>query len=139
MIYTYIGTAVTARDSNQPFNDYSYITAANINVNPLVIARCITGMGPSNNDDNSELGGWYFRAEKVLDSKCNDSNVIESSGAAISDYTGVIDLLQCADLTIFSEGVYTCMIDEGATMVQSMRLGVYLTGRSELHIIRMYI
>jgi len=139
VICAYVGTALTASDSNQPFNDYSYITAANINEYPLVIARCITGMGPSNDDDNSELGGWYFKAEKVLNSKCNGSNVIESSGAAISDYTGVIDLLQCADLTTFSEGVYTCMINEGATMVQSMRLGVYLTIRSELHNICMYI
>ena len=96
-------------------------------------------MGPTNEDDNSDLGGWYFKSKKVLDSKCNDSNVIESSGAAISDYTGVIDLIQCADLTTFSEGVYTCMINEGAMIVQSMSLGVYFTERSELQNICTYV
>ena len=130
-----IGTAITetSLSSNQTVDDYSYIIATDMIVNPLVIARCIIGLGPSG-DENSELGGWFFNGTVVPSGDCNDSNVIESNGAAISDYIGVIDLFQCGTFSNFSEGVYTCTIIEtnNAVMEQSIRLGVYFTERSEL-------
>ena len=114
--------------SNQILTDY--INARNNNTNPL-IARCVTGLGPTDND-NAALGGWYFNSTEVPSGECNDSTGLQSNGAAISDYVGVIDLLECGAFSTTAEGVYTCTIMNSLMMSQSMRLGVYFTGRSEL-------
>ena len=125
-----LGIEITV-NNNQTISDYSYITASDMIVNPLIIARCVTGLSPSG-DDNSEVGGWLFNGSAVPSGgECNDSNVIESNGAPISDNVGVIDLFQCGTLSISSEGIYTCETNN-AMMDQSIRLGLYLTTRSKL-------
>ena len=130
MYVYYIGIAITI-SNDQTISDYSYITARDMIVNPLMIARCITGLSPCNSD-NSEVGGWFFNRNAVPSGgKCTDSNVIESNGAPISDNVGIIDLFQCGILSISSEGVYTCEINN-VMMDQSIRLGLYLTARSKL-------
>ena len=126
-----LGIAITI-SNDQTISDYSYFTARDMIVNPLMIARCVTGLSPCNSD-NSEVGGWFFNGNAVPSGrKCNDSNVIESNGAPISDNVGVIDLFQCGTLSISSEGIYTCETNN-AMMDQSIRLGLYLTTRSKLH------
>ena len=130
--------------SSQMVDDYSYINAGT-DTNENLIARCVTGLGPdTDNTDNElsndELGEWSFGENELLNGECNDSNAIQSNGAAISNYVGVIDLLQCGMFTIATEGIYTCtimnsLIEQSMNSLmteQSMRLGVYLVGRSEL-------
>ena len=116
------------------FGDYSHINVGTDNDDYLV-ARCVTGLGPVNSDNqlgNDELGEWSFGENQLLIGECNDSNAVQSSGADISDYVGVIDLLQCGMLTTDTEGIYTCTIRDSSMMEQSVRLGVYFSGRSEL-------
>ena len=120
--------------SNQMVDDYLNINAGT-NTNENLVARCVTGLGPDNSDnkfDNDDLGEWSFGENELLIGECNDSNAVQSSGADISDYVGVIDLLQCGMLTTDTEGIYTCTIMDSSMMEQSVRLGVYFSGRSEL-------
>ena len=128
--YVNIGIAITGEVLNQVFTDFLYINAGNNNVSPLA-ARCITGLSPSD-DDNAALGGWYFNGAGLPIGECNDSTIPQSNGADISNYVGVIDLLQCGTFSFETEGVYTCIIMNSAMRNQSMRLGMYLDGRSEL-------
>ena len=132
MINVYILGIAIIISSNQTVSDYSYITARDMIANPLMIARCVTGLGPSG-DDNSELGRWLFNGNDVPSGECNDSNVIESNGAPISDYIGVIDLFQCGTFSNSSEGIYTCTTESNNAMTeQSISLGIYFATRSKL-------
>ena len=115
---------------NKVFTDFLYIDAGDNNMDPL-IARCITGLSPSD-DDNAALGGWYFNGVGLPNGECNDSTIPQSNGADIVNYVGVVDLLQCGAFSLDTEGVYTCIIMNSSMINQSMRLGMYLEGRSEL-------
>ena len=69
--------------------DYSYITAGSGTGNTL-IAGCLTGLGPSGND-NGVLGGLYFIGNRIPNrSSCSSATVqpIPSSGTA-----GVIGII----------------------------------------------
>ena len=115
--------------SGNLLTDYSYINPGVTNTSVL-LARCLTGLGPSNNDDNTALGGWYFNGTRIANGECTDS-VIKPNGAPIFNFVGVINLFQCRTLTTFAEGVYTCIIMNSLMLNQSVRLGLYLTGRSK--------
>ena len=110
--------------------DYSYITGTD---NGLV-ARCVSGLGPTGTDDNTDLGIWYFNGTQLPYGLCEDPvvNVIQSRIAGLMNFVGVINLWQCEPtLTITAEGVYTCVIMNSSMINQTGRLGVYLSGRSE--------
>ena len=112
--------------------DYSYITAENVMTNTSVlIARCVTGLGPSGSDDNNALGGLYFNGSRIPNGICG-SSVVQPSGATIDNFVGVINLLQCGPFSTSGEGVYTCTLQNSLMINQSMRLGIYFSGRSEL-------
>ena len=108
--------------------DYSYINVANGN-RCDIIACCLTGLGPSGND-NGVLGGLYFNGKTIPNrSSCSSATVqpIPSSSAA-----GVIDIDQCGAFSIAAEGVYTCTVMNSSLMNESFRFGVYFSVRSEL-------
>ena len=134
LIIMYVGTAITGallggRDSTLP--DYSYINAEEPAANSSVLlARCVTGLGPSDGDDNNALGGLYFNGTRIPNGMC-DSSVIQPSGATINSVVGVINLRQCGAFSTNGEGVYTCTLQNSSMIDQSMRLGIYLMGRSE--------
>ena len=134
---TYIGIAIVTGEmltSNEMVSDYSYINAAT-DTDENLIARCVTGLGPDDNNidsGNDELGEWYFGENEILNGECNDSTTIQSNGAVISNYVVVIDLLQCGMLSTAVEGIYTCTVMNSLMMEQSLRLGVYFSGRSKL-------
>jgi len=111
--------------SDNLLHDYSSIEAND----PRLIARCITGLGPSG-DDNTVLGGWFFSGFPVLNRECS-SLAVQQNGADISDYAGVVDLYQCQTLSPSTEGVYTCMIMNSSMMIQTMRVGLYFSGRGK--------
>ena len=96
------------------------------------IARCVTGLGPTGTRNNSVLGGWYFNNARVIFSattNCTDPPIQQRSN---SRNAGVVDLRNCETLTtIAQEGVYSCIIINSSMMNQTMKLGVYLSGRSK--------
>ena len=57
--------------------------------------------------------------------------VFEVRGAAGGKYPGVINLYLCGTFTTTEEGVYSCIIMNSSMMNQTMRVGVYFSGRSE--------
>ena len=106
-------------------SNYSYTNADSL------VARCITGFGPDSSDnDNDALGEWFFDGIMIMNGECDESDAVQSNGAPISDYVGVIDLLQCGTFSTNMEGIYTCTVMDSLEMEQSMRLGVYFPGRS---------
>jgi len=102
-----------------------------------VILRCASGLGPSGGggDRNAALGGWYHDGEEVdmgIGMVCSSETATEVRGANSNNYPGVINLYLCVTpLTTAEEGVYECRIMNSSSMVQTMRVGVYLSVRSE--------
>ena len=132
-----VGTQAGHADvvSANVLNDYSYIFGDNPIRNAL-IARCVTGLGPNNNEDNNALGGLYFNGIRIPNGEC-DASAIQPSGAPITDFVGVINLYQCGALPPAREGIYTCTMMNSAMRNQSVRLGIYIPGRSKYDIIIM--
>ena len=135
-----VGTAVIRGfnfNSANALTDYSHITARTIGTGAAnaVIARCVTGLGPSGND-NGVLGGVYFNGSMIPNraTACTSGSVASvgvmqpepGSGAA-----GVINIWQCGAFSTAAEGVYTCTMMNSAMMTESIRFGIYFSGRSE--------
>ena len=141
-----VGVAVTRNSFTNAadfLTDYSYITASDSPVNGVVLARCATGLGPTgtNHDANGDLGGWYFNGNMILNSGVNQgcSSPATNDNPAVGAIqarpgvgtAGVSNLRQCDPFTIALEGIYTCTMMNSSMMDQSVRLGIYLNGRSE--------
>ena len=56
-----------ALTSANALTDYSYINASDGDPNGALLARCLTGLGPSGNN-NSVLGGLYFNGSMIPNS-----------------------------------------------------------------------
>ena len=111
--------------------DYSSIMVTATSGTPL-IARCVTGLGPSDNDDNNALGELQFNGSYIPNGICNTTGSIQPNGALIQNFVGVINLYQCGAFSTNAEGIYTCTMRDSAMVPQSMSLGIYFAGRSEL-------
>ena len=128
-----VGVAVT--NTMTPANaltDYSYINArsANPHRSRPQVARCLTGLGPSGNDANGVLGGWYFNGNMITNQvQCFNNIIIQPIPGGL--IAGVINIHQCIAFTTATEGVYTCTVMNSSMMEQSVRLGIYFSGRSE--------
>ena len=99
-----------------------------------LVARCVSGLGPTSSDDNTALGIWYFNGAPLPYGLCEDPviNEIQSRIAGLRNFVGVFGLWQCIpSLTPAAEGVYTCVILDSSMMNQTRRLGVYFGRRSE--------
>ena len=145
-----VGVAVTRNsltDADDFLTDYSYILASDSPGNGVLLARCLTGLGPNgtNVNANSDLGGWYFNGTMITNSSvytgCNNPAVGAIQARPGLTTAGVINLRQCDPFTIALEGIYTCIMMNSSVMNQSVSLGVYFTGRSkllDLSLIRLY-
>ena len=136
-----VGVAVTRHSSftlADALTDYSYINARNGNPNGALLARCLTGLSPSGvcSDANGALGGWYFNGTKITNNvetvECSSPDVGVIQARPGGGTAGVINMHQCSQFTTAAEGIYTCTMMNSSIMNQSVRLGVYFTGRSEL-------
>ena len=121
-----------ALTSANALTDYSYINASNGDPNGALLARCLTGLGPSSNN-NSVLGGLYFNGSITPNSgeqgPCS-SNVIQvRPGGSVA---GVTNFHQCKTFTTAVEGIYTCTMMNSSMINQSVRFGIYFSERSEL-------
>ena len=118
--------------------DYSYVTARHSTGHGKFVARCLTGLGPSStiNGANGLLGGLYFNGSMITNSgesgPCT-SAIIQARPESVT--AGVINFHQCQMFTIASEGVYTCTMMNSSLMNESVRFGIYFSGRSESHLI----
>ena len=129
-----VGIAVTDLTSSLAgvLTDYSYINAPG---GDILIARCLTGLGPSGTSAgaNGVLGGWYFDGTMIPNSgeqgPCG-TNVIQVRPGRLT--AGISSIRQCGTFNTSAEGIYTCTMMNSSMMNESVRLGVYFTGRCEL-------
>ena len=136
-----VGIAVTRSNgsnnaivSANAIGDYSYIDARDF-TNGEQIARCVTGLGPGNTEDNSDIGEVYFNGSIIPFATCGagPTAIVQPRGAIKLDiYVGVINIGQCRAFTTAVEGIYTCTMINSSMVKQSVRFGVYFTKRSEL-------
>ena len=114
--------------SANAIGDYSYINArGGILASGVQIARCVTGLGPNDSDDNSALGGVYFNGSKLPFETCVASSprLIHPRAAGLNNL-GVINIIQCnTSCTTALEGIYTCTMMNSSMMEQSIRFGLY--------------
>ena len=112
--------------------DYSYFSASDgyYYYYSTQIARCVTGLGPSDTDDNSGIGGLYYNGSKIPDGSCY-SALVQPKAEYLYNYVGAINIYQCGYFSIAAEGVYTCTMMNSSMMNDSVRFGVYFTQRSE--------
>ena len=139
-----VGIAVTrampgnnAIVSANAIDDYSYINARGSNFNNQ-IARCVTGLGPNNTEDNSDIGEVYFDGSSIPFVACTDAGsatVQPRPASNLDNNVGVVNIVQCRAFTTTAEGIYTCTMINSSMVEQSVRFGVYFTERSESLII----
>ena len=128
-----------ALNSANALTDYSYINARSGNPNGVQVARCVTGLGPTRTDNNANdiLGGLYFNGNKIPALAPSSSSSLSCSGDSMiqvrlgTNLAGVFNFHQCRQFTTAVEGVYTCALINSAMMNESVRFGIYFTGRSE--------
>ena len=120
--------------TNNQISDYSFVIQPFTLDRYKVLLRCASGLGPSQRDGNTALGGWYFNNVQVHRpygyNYCSGP-VFEMRGASGRRYPGVLNFYLCKTFTATEEGVYSCIMMNSSMMNQTMRVGVYLSGRSE--------
>jgi len=121
-------TASNAVTSSNIINDYSHVFAIDPN-DPDLFFRCVTGLGPTGNN-NAETGDLYFNDVLIPHGGC-DGPVVQSRGATINNFVGVINVFLCRRFTSNEEGIYRCTMRNSDMVDESVRVGVYLLGRSE--------
>ena len=136
-IFTLGIALIGVNDSNaivsaNALTDYSFINARDDNVTGVQIARCVTGLGPSDTDDNNTLGGVYFNGNRIPFARCSDNSSAIVQPRPATNIAGVTNIIQCRTFTVAVEGVYTCEMVNSSMVNQSVRFGVYFIGRSEL-------
>ena len=119
--------------SANAIGDYSYVIARVSIGHGVQIARCVTGLGPSDSDDNSAVGGLDFNGNRLPNGRCSDSfsAIVQPQPAGNLNNLGVINIQQCRAFTTTVEGIYTCTMINSSMIEQSVRFGVYFSGRSE--------
>ena len=118
--------------SANAIGDYSYINARESSFG-VQIVRCVTGLGPSDSNDNNDIGSFYFNGTSIPFGHCGPStSIVQPRGAGNLDTSvGIINIGQCRDFSTTAEGIYTCTMTNSSMVDQSVRFGVYFTGRSE--------
>ena len=135
-----VGVAVTDATQNNNLNsaneltDYSYINPRSGTGSGNLLARCLTGLGPTSTSmgANGLLGGLYFEGTMIPNSgefaSCSSDVIQVRPGSGIA---GVTNFHQCDTFTTNNEGVYTCTMMNSLMMDESVRFGIYFIGRSE--------
>jgi len=121
-------TGVNTINSGNIINDYSYVIITNPR-NKGLLFRCVTGLGPTSSS-NIETSALYFNNVRIPDGECNGP-VVQSRGATVSNFVGVINVFLCNGFTTEEEGVYICTMKNSDMVDESVKVGLYLPGRSE--------
>ena len=139
MVYVFaVGVAITGDtlELASALTDYSYIFNATDSPGfyGALLARCVTGLGPTDSsfNVNGVLGGWSFNGTTIPKSdetrSCSPNVIQVIPGGRTA---GVINMRQCEAFNTSVEGIYTCTMMNSAMVNQSLRLGIYFTGRSK--------
>ena len=127
------GPGVDVVMSNQ-ITDYSFFTQPFTRDEFDALFRCASGLGPPGADRNTDVGRWYFNGITLeirdLLALCTGP-VTEVRGADGIRFPGVVNLYLCGTFTTTEEGVYSCIMMNSSMMNETMRVGVYFSGRSE--------
>ena len=127
------GDGTNAVQASNVFDDYTYILLDGSEVNNAILFRCSTGLGPAGSNTNDVIGDLYYNNMPLPDGVCN--GFIQAEGAVdVARFPGTYNARVCDDIgKIFNttEGVYTCTLTNSSIMDQSVRIGLYLSGRSE--------
>ena len=118
--------------SANAISNYSYVTLRNISYRGVQIARCVTGLGPNGTDDNAALGSCYFNGTRIPFVGCGDSSSAIVQPTVARNIVGVINIVECREITTDVEGVYTCVVMNSLMINESIKFGVYFDGRSKL-------
>ena len=111
-------------------DDYTYILLDGSEQDNQILFRCSTGLGPTGNNTNDVIGNLYYNNMLLPDGVCN--GFIQAEGAInVRRFPGTYNARVCGLLTTSTEGVYTCTLTNSSMMDQSVRIGLYLSGRSE--------
>ena len=62
---------------------------------------------------------------------CLGPEILEARGARVRNFPGVINLYLCFTFTTTEEGIYECRMRNSSMIEETMRVGVYIGGRSE--------
>ena len=118
--------------SSNQITDYSFVRVPFLLDSSNAILRCASGLGPSGRRRNKALGGWYFKGAQLpaAQNSCHGP-VFQVRGANARRYPGIINLYLCGTFTTTEEGIYSCIMMNSSMMEQTMRVGVYFSGRSE--------
>ena len=117
--------------SDNAISSYSYVNAKNNIPQGIQIARCVTGLGPNSTENNTALGRCYFNQNSLPFDRCNNNFSAIVQPRPANRWAGVINIQQCTEFTTDVEGVYTCMIMNSSMIYESIRFGVYFTGRGK--------
>ena len=112
-------------------DDYTYILLNGSERDNHILFRCSTGLGPAGSNTNDVIGNLYYNNMPLPDGVCN--GFIQAEGVRnVAKLPGVYQARVCDNgiLTTSTEGVYTCTLTNSSMMDQSVRIGLYLSGRS---------
>ena len=113
-------------------DDYTYIILDGSERDNFILFRCSTGLGPAGANNNNVIGNLYYNNIPLPHGVCN--GFIQAEGAGnVYRFPGTYNARVCDNgkLTTSTEGVYTCTLTNSSMMDQSVRIGLYLSGRSE--------
>ena len=124
-----MGDGTNLVNSNNVLDNYSVIYLNGTEQNEGILFRCVSGLGPSDPNNNNVIGDLYFNNKPLPDDTCN--GLVMAEGANNVDrYPGVYNVRLYGNLTTSTEGVYTCRLMNSSMMYQSMSVGIYFSGRS---------
>ena len=124
------GDGTNAVQARNVLDDYTYILLDGSERDNHILFRCSTGLGPAGNSNNDVIGNLYYNNMLLPDGMCN--GFIKGEGATnVQRFPGTYNARVCGLLTTSTEGVYTCTLTNSSMMDQSVRIGLYLSGRSE--------
>lgn len=126
-----MGDGTSSIQASNILDDYSVIYLSG-NKTDGILFRCVTGLGPTCNDDgdfcgNKILGNFFY--DDLLFTNCNGFLEVRAPGA--TERPGVLNAVLCGPLTTDTEGVYTCTLMNSRMINQSMSVGIYFSGRSK--------
>ena len=126
------GDGTNLVQASNVLDDYTYILLDGSEQTGAILFHCSTGLGPTGSDTNDVIGDLYYNNMLLPDGVCN--GFIQAEGAVnVTRFPGVYQASVCGNGTLntSTEGVYTCTLTNSSMMDQSVRIGLYLSGRSE--------
>ena len=125
-----MGDGTNLLSASNVLDNYTYILVDGSESDNAILFRCVTGLGPSF-DTNDVIGDIYYNNILLFDQVCNGFVIAEGAINTIR-FPGVYEARVCEALTTSTEGVYTCTLTNSSMMDQSVSIGLYFSGRSEL-------